>query len=159
VPNMPSARVFHTATLLQNRLVLVTGGDLTGGISATAIADVYVPAMNKWTRLPKNMLAARMFHTATILGNGQVLVVGGQSTLGGSPVASAEVYDPATATWTSASSLGIARVGHTTTLLGDGAVLVTGGDPTGKVLVTGGESSVSASATASTEHYIGFGMG
>jgi surface antigen len=157
VPNMPAARVFHTATLLPNRLVLVAGGDLSGGGTATAIAEVYNPNSNTWVRLVRNMLTARMFHTATPLDNGKVLVVGGQSTLGGRPIASTEVYDPATATWTSGSSLGITRVGHTTTLLRGGAVLVTGGDPTGKVLVTGGESSVSASATASTERLTGFG--
>jgi N-acetylneuraminic acid mutarotase len=158
VPNMPAARVFHTATLLPNRLVLVTGGDLSGGGNATAISEVYNPNSNTWVRLVKNMLTARMFHTATLLDNGKVLVVGGQSTLGGRPIASTEVYDPSTATWTTGSSLGIARVGQSTTLLQDGAVLVAGGDPTGKVLVTGGESSVTASATASTERFTGFGM-
>jgi surface antigen len=153
VPNMPVARAFHTATLLANRLVLVTGGDTTGGGSATAIAEVYNPVSNAWVRLTHTMSSARMFHTATRLANDEVLVTGGQSTLGGSPLAAQELYDPASNTWTPAAGLGTARVGHRTTLMANGTVLVTGGDPTGKVFVTGGESSVSASATVSAELY------
>src|SRR5438874_7875127 len=69
--------------------------------------------------------SARSYHTATLLTNGNVLVVGG--TDGTNSLASAELYDSVNGTWTTTSSLGIAREVHTSTLLPDGNVLVVGG--------------------------------
>ena len=62
--------------------------------------------------------------TATRLADGTVLVAGG---FGTSSQATAERYDPATNTWTSAGSMREGRVGHTATLLPNGKVLVAGG--------------------------------
>ena len=70
---------------------------------------------------------ARTEHTATLLTNGKVLVVGGQGS-GQNFLASAELYDPATGTWTTTGSLLTARIGHTATLLKNGKVLVGGQD-------------------------------
>src|SRR5262249_36189048 len=68
----------------------------------------------------------RELHTATLLPNGKVLVAGGfDFDLGAR--ASAELYDPATGTWTASASLTDARFRHTSTLLPNGKVLVTGG--------------------------------
>jgi hypothetical protein len=61
-----------------------------------------------------------------LLANGEVLVAGGDS--GSGVLSSAELYDPATGTWTATGSLGIARRLHTATLLDNGKVLVAGGD-------------------------------
>ena len=69
---------------------------------------------------------ARYGHTATLLPNGKVLVAGGGSS-NASPLASAELYDPATGHWTTTGSLATARSGHTATLLPNGKVLVAGG--------------------------------
>ena len=63
-------------------------------------------------------------HTATLLPNGKVLVAGG---LHGVRLASAELYDPASGTWTATGSLATARDDHTATLLPNGKVLVAGG--------------------------------
>src|SRR5436190_1360581 len=83
---------------------------------------------------------ARESHAATLLPRGKVLVVGGLRADGHyPPLASAELYDPATASWSITASLGTARGGHTATLL-----------PSGKVLVAGG---VSTSALATAELY------
>ena len=71
-----------------------------------------------------SMSAARRGHTATLLGNGKLLVAGGGNT---GLLASAELYDPATNLWTMATSMTTARQGHTATLLGNGKVLVVGG--------------------------------
>ena len=71
------------------------------------------------------MGTARHAHTATLLPNGKVLVAGGQGSSGF--VSSAELYDPATGTWTVTGALGNARMGHTATLLANGKVLVAGG--------------------------------
>lgn len=74
-----------------------------------------------------SMSYARNGHTATVLQNGKVLVVGGQQQQGGGWLSTAELYDLATGTWTTTGNLTIARAGHTATLLPNGQVLVVGG--------------------------------
>ena len=70
---------------------------------------------------------ARTVHTATLLPNGKVLVAGGQGASGGNFLSSAELYDPASGSWTTTGSLNTARADHTATLLPNGKVLVAGG--------------------------------
>ena len=69
----------------------------------------------------------RRDHTATVLQNGKVLVVGGSGNTG--YLASAELYDPASHTWTTAGAgtPNTPRAFHTATLLPSGKVLVVGG--------------------------------
>jgi hypothetical protein len=110
--SMTTARSFHTATLLPNGQVLVTGYSNT--------AELYDPATGVWTPTG-SMATARSFYTATLLPNGQVLVAGGTW------LASAELYDPATGVWTATGSMTTARGIHTATLLPNGQVLVAGG--------------------------------
>ena len=69
---------------------------------------------------------ARVYHTATLLPSGKVLVIGGSDGRGNC-FSSAELYDPAGNTWTPTGSMGAAREKHTVTLLPDGKVLVIGG--------------------------------
>jgi hypothetical protein len=69
-----------------------------------------------WT-VTVNMSAAHTAHTATLLPDGKVLVVGG----------GAELYDPSTGSWTATANMNAAHTGHTATLLPDGKVLVVGG--------------------------------
>ena len=78
---------------------------------------------------------ARSAHTATLLPDGRVLIVGGEGDKdngrgglrGGYTVASAELWDPATGTFGPAGTMAQARSAHTASLLSDGRVLVTGG--------------------------------
>lgn len=72
------------------------------------------------------MNTARYRHTATLLRDGTVLVVGG---LGDddSVLPSVERYNPLTRSWSPAASMNIPRTGHTATRLTDGSVLVVGG--------------------------------
>jgi len=74
-----------------------------------------------------SMSVARNGHTATLLPDGHVLVVGGQCCTEPA-VASAELYDPVNGTWSGTGALGEARRNHTAVLLLNGKVLVYGGD-------------------------------
>jgi N-acetylneuraminic acid mutarotase len=131
--SMPAGRDMATATLLPNGQVLATGGlNNCDDTFCTDLkeADLYNPATGKWTRTG-SMHSPREQHTATLLPNGQVLTAGGFNeggfSSGGGAEASAELYNPATGTWTKTASMPITRYGHTATLLKNGWVLVTGG--------------------------------
>ena len=80
-----------------------------------------------------SLATARGRHTTTLLPSGKVLVVGGNDESGGlftGYLSSAELYDPATGSWSSTGSLHTARGDHTATLLPNGKVLVAGGSYT-----------------------------
>jgi hypothetical protein len=129
--SMLDARRLHTATLLPNGKVLVAGG-LNGSVgpySATNTAEIYDPATGTW-RFTGSLRFARWRHTATLLANGQVLVVGGFNDSRSTSLTvtdTAELYDPVTETWSTTGNLSGARSGHTTTILPSGKVLITGG--------------------------------
>jgi N-acetylneuraminic acid mutarotase len=139
--SLATARENHTATLLSNGKVLVAGGD-TGVAVNLRSAELYDPASGTWTATG-SLATARGKHTATLLPNGKVLVVGGHGNNGNSDVlASAELYDPASGTWTATGSLATARELHTATLL-----------PNGKVLIAAGENSFDNIYFTSAELY------
>jgi hypothetical protein len=121
-----TGREEHTATLLRDGNVLVAGGT-DGRDNALAGAEIFHPATNRWAPVHP-MAAARLDHTATLLPSGKVLVVGGL--LGPMPfgsLASTELYDPTTDSWSAAAPMIVSRARHTATLLADGRVLVVGG--------------------------------
>jgi N-acetylneuraminic acid mutarotase len=131
--NMNQPRGDYTATLLPDGKVLVAGG-AGGAVGMTDFdsAELYDPATGTWT-FTGSLHQARRAHTATLLPNGKVLVAAGLYELPNSilqsatPLSSAEIYDPATGTWTATGDLIAARYDHTATLLADGKVLVAGG--------------------------------
>src|SRR5512142_2455609 len=99
--------------------VLVAGGS-GGGSNALNSAELYHPATGTWP------VTGRMHQgrsglngagaSATLLPNGEVLVAGGEDA-NFNLLASAELYNPATGTFTPTGSMTTARVGHSATLL------------------------------------------
>jgi hypothetical protein len=133
--SMATARASYTATLLADGRVLVTGGT-TDGLTALASATLYDPKTGAFS--PTGSLATPRFgQTATLLADGRVLVAGGYNTDSKPPVvASAELYDPKTGSFTPTGSMTTSRASQTATLLPDGRVLVVGGDDANKGLAT-----------------------
>ena len=123
-PNYISGR---TATLLAGGDVLVTGGGHED-CGRFAEAERYDPSSGTFTRVAP-MTRRRVFHTATPLRDGTVLIAGGDSESGFSLIteATAEIFYSVTGTFAVVGSMQKGREGHTATLLKDGRVLLTGG--------------------------------
>jgi galactose oxidase-like protein len=126
VGRLAVARSGHTATLLTDGTVLVAGGyDRSDRILDST--ETFDPSTGTWSASGK-MVTAVTAHTATLLPDGRVLVAGGSAFGGhGQAVPAAEVYDPASRSWTATKRMIDARWGHTATLLPNGRVLIAGG--------------------------------
>ena len=83
-------------------------------------------AQGKVTAAPM-LKDARQHHTATLLADGRVLVVGGRGADGLSTLGSCELFDPKKNKWAACAPLAVARSHHAATALDDGRLLVTGG--------------------------------
>jgi hypothetical protein len=122
--SLATAREWHTASLLTGGKAIVMGG-LDSTFKALATAELFDATSQSFTPAMGSMGTARAFHTATVLKDGTVLVIGGND--GTAPLATAELYNPVTGTFSSTGGMASARQSHTATLLNDGTVLVTGG--------------------------------
>jgi N-acetylneuraminic acid mutarotase len=134
---MASPRIFHTATRLQNGLVLLAGGqsDTNDGDGAD-IAELFNPATQTFTALSATMTSPRGGHAAVLLPDGKVLLMGGFNNSSMS-LNSAEVFDPVTQTFTAlTATMTSGRSDFTSTLLPNGKVLLTGGDSSDTTLDT-----------------------
>lgn len=122
--SMVKPRSNHTATLLVDGRVLITGG--VGG-NYNNDAEIFNPATGKFT-IVDTMHQYRAYHAATLLPNGKVLIVGGTSYY------DMEIFDPATNKFYPGGYLKTARsYNHTVTLLPNGKVLIAGGISSGGV--------------------------
>jgi hypothetical protein len=160
IANMNAARAGQTATILNDGTVLIAGGfDNTG--AAQNSAEIFTPdvtgLVGTFTPVPVPMHDSRAWHTATLLGDGTVLLAGGfngsatfalsggvsgvsgsWTKSSGSVLGTAEIYDPTTETFTCVhgtvgksgrcrKSMKTARIDQTATVLADGDVLIAGG--------------------------------
>ena len=128
--NTPGYRDYGSSVMYDDGKVLVMGG-VDPPTSAAEVIDLNA-ATPAW-RLVGSMAFARRHLNATLLPDGKVLVTGGTSGPGfnndTTPVFAAEMWDPATESWTTMASAQAPRLYHSAALLlPDGRVLTTGGD-------------------------------
>ena len=148
---MTTGRSGNTATLLPDGRVLIAGGFGSDG-NVLASTELYDPQSGTFSPTG-SMAAVRGDHTATLLPDGRVLIAGGADApddgLAANILASAELYDPKTGTFSPAGSMATARQLQTATLLLDGRVLIAGGADG----LTAGPGMVTALALPSAELY------
>lgn len=128
--SMSTNRFVHSATLLGNGKVLMAAGWTTAMVGVTTEAptnEIYDPATGTFSDTGA-LIQPRYAHTATLLGNGKVLIAGGWVNHSAGAVANADLYDPVTGQFTPTPPMTIAMAYRTATLLGNGKVLIAGGD-------------------------------
>jgi hypothetical protein len=148
LPDLITPRAYHTATLLPSGKVWITGGFDASG-NPLASTETFDPTTRTFTAGPPLPISSvdltpqpRVHHTATLLTNGQVVVVGGCKTtaLGDSALNTSVQYEPITGTYLHDGTLHVARYGHQALL-----------DVTQDlVIVFGGVSTIAAPATPIT---------
>lgn len=132
---MPEVRAEHTASLLPSGKLLVVGGRgfptspfVSAGWDTALLFD---PDGGTWSAA--GVLTDRhVGHTAVVLPSGKVLVAGGTRAVYQGMrigIASTELYDPDTLTWSSSGAMSDPRIWHTSSLLPSGDVLTAGGIP------------------------------
>ena len=120
-------RTEHTATSLADGKVLVAGGKDSYDGSVLTSVEIYNPINGNWSSAP-SLSVPRRGHSATLLADGRVLIAGGRYSTDNPDVhASAEIFDPASGTWSSTDPLLTPREGHSATRLLDGRVLIVNG--------------------------------
>ena len=122
---MTAPRFGHTATLLQNGKVFITGGMSRQGVSQPT-TEIYDPATARFTAAATLPSARTWGATATLLPDGKVLLAGGSN--GSSCNQTADVYDPSSNTFTHAGNMITSRCSAAAVLLQTGEVLIVGGD-------------------------------
>lgn len=135
--NYSGTRTYGTSVLLPltpannyKPVVIIMGGG-NPATNTTELIDLSA-ATPKWTFGP-NMSQPRIEMNATILPNGKVVALGGSLNDEDTTTASlnADLYDPATNTFSSAGQNAFARLYHSNSLLlPDATVLFIGGNPT-----------------------------
>lgn len=123
VPNMTVSRGDHSATLLNDGKVFISGG--YGSSNYLNSTEIYDPVANTFTQ-KRSMSSRRAYHSSILLNDGTVLIVGGYSST--AYLNTAEIYNPSTNLYTATSNnMSDARGYPTLTLLNNGKVLIVGG--------------------------------
>jgi Galactose oxidase, central domain len=145
-PSMATAHSLTDATALGNNRWLVAGGinalTIANPGTTTAVAEIYDATTNTWSSAG-SMATARGNQKVIALGGGRWMHVGGANgtLLSPVPLASTEIYDQASNSWSAGPSLTIPRAGFSTF-----------STPTGQVMVFGGGTSLGAISNG-TEWY------
>lgn len=127
---LASRRMLHAGTLLADGRVIVTGGTKESAsgedepVPGLASCELYDPVTGTWAATG-DLVDGRAGHTATLLADGRVVILGGAAAQG--LTLQAELYDPDTGAFVAAGSLLNGRLYHSATLLHDGRVLLVGG--------------------------------
>lgn len=153
-PTMSSARALHSTVRLNDGRVLIIGGADQNGI-VLASCEIYNPTTNSFSTTG-SMGTPRILHGASVLADGRVMVAGGTSTLTPDVTAaisgtlnSAEIYNPATGSWSGSANIGGRLLAPALSLLPNGQIMVSGG-----VLVTFFFGiPISASSTTNVQRY------
>ena len=123
--SMLASRATHTAALLADGRVLISGGYGTNLDAVQQSTDIYDPVANAFSAGPNSAPdAAAEWGTATAL-NGGVFQAGGFT--GTAAVGIGQAFAYTTSSWGSDITLQTARAQHTATLLPGGNVLLAGG--------------------------------
>ncbi len=131
-PSMSTARVLHSAVRLNDGRVLVIGG-ADQNANTLSSCEIYDPATNSFSGTG-SMGTPRVLHGAALMADGRVMVAGGTDTLSSNvtdvvtgTLNSAEIYNPATGSWSGTASIGGRRLAPALSLLPNGQVMVSGG--------------------------------
>jgi hypothetical protein len=131
-------RALHSATALPNGRVIVAGGNV--GYLPSNLTEIYDPVSNAWSP-GGNLNTKRSQQSTILLRTGKALVAEGYSYT--RPyyfnVASCELYDPATNSWTVTGDMTAARDSFALVLLRNGQVLAAGGLSDNSAIVSSAE--------------------
>jgi len=120
---MANRRSEHTATLLPDGRVLVTGGRGDFGATVT-VAELWDPAQGMWSPTA-NGAPTGPLQAAALLSDGRVGIFGGLAA--GEPTPAVRAYDPVGNSWAALTMMNAARDRHTVTALLDGSIFIYGG--------------------------------
>jgi len=130
--SLNTSRRHHLTVMLSNGRAITVGG--VGGVTDDILStsEIYDPQLGTWTitgtLLGGANYGARYLFDLVALNNGKALAIGGNNNIGTVKyLSSAQLYDPATGTWSNTGNLNTSRRNFAATVLLNGKVLVNGG--------------------------------
>jgi len=123
IDSLELERKGHTATILNDGRLLISGGD--NSLGSIAHCEVFNPITGQWS-LTDSLSIKRGNHSAVLLPNGKVLVTGGGN-LDSLYIFTCELFDPAMENWDIVGVTSFPHHSHTSILLADSLVLLAGG--------------------------------
>jgi N-acetylneuraminic acid mutarotase/pimeloyl-ACP methyl ester carboxylesterase len=130
--SMVIPRASAQAVTLNNGQVLITGGGLSDG-GVTDTAELYDPATGLFSLTTNNMTSPRVYHSASLLPDGRVIICGGQDGSSPTALASTDIYDPSTNAFTAGPPMSTGHDLHRSLALTDGHIIVISGETTNSV--------------------------